>query len=88
MFKLNRKIIFGFVGFALALLFVWSRIHVVELGYIVSGLKEESVQMEREIGLLKSNLAKQLTTAELVEFANKVGMSSPKPEQIIYLDKK
>lgn len=81
----KRRILFLLLGFGLALLFVWSRIRVVELGYAVGSLREACEKLERENGLLKSKIAEKTATSELVQMAGRLGMKPPRSEQMIYL---
>lgn len=71
--------------FSLALLFAWSRIQVIELGYAVSSLQREVEALRQNIGLFKSELAKHLSQEALLALAKRHGMTAPRREQILFV---
>lgn len=81
----RRKIFFIFVVLGVALLFAWSRIRVIELGYEVSGLKSEIEKMKQNNSLLKSRLAKAISTEELARLALQHRMQGPASDKILFL---
>ena len=69
---MSKKIIFGLLFvLGLSLSYAWSRIRVVELGYEVTKLKAEMEKIKRTNGILKSKVAKSLSTNQLVRFSKK-----------------
>lgn len=80
---MSRKILLSVVILCLALLYAWSRIKVVELGYDVSKAKGEIAEMMRENGLLKSQVAQAKSTARLADWAKRLGMASPGADQVL-----
>ncbi|MDO8493984.1 MAG: hypothetical protein Q7S68_01430 [Deltaproteobacteria bacterium] len=87
LFMPKKVLLLGLV-LAFALLYAWSRVHVVELGYAVSRLKGECEELERSNGLFRSKVAKRASTEELVSFAQKFGMVPPRQDQIIFMEDK
>ena len=85
---MSRKIILVFVALGLALLYVGSRIKVVELGYEVSKLQSQVNEMTRENSLLKSKVASGSSTARLAEWAKRLNMAPPEAKQVLFLEKK
>lgn len=82
------KIVYVVLFFALAILFVWSRIHVIELGYEVSKLKGETEKMKRENGILKSKVTGEMSTEDLLRHAERFGMTPPPSDKIIFIQEK
>ena len=70
---------------AVALAYAGSRIRVVELGYKVSKLKTEVEGLRRKNGVLKSEVAKALATVNLSGWSGKLGLASPRADQIFML---
>lgn len=83
--KMSRKIFSMLVVLGLLLLYVGSRVKVVELGYAVSKLKSRTGEMARANSLLKSKVAQMKSTARLDEWATRLGMASPGTEQVLFL---
>ncbi len=81
----SRKIFFIAVVFGLALLFAWSRIHVIELGYEVSKLGGEIEKIKQNNSLLKSRLAKGVSAEELARLAARHGMKGPASDKILFM---
>ncbi len=82
------KIVYVVLFFALAILFVWSRIHVVELGYEVSTLKGKVEKIKQENGILKSKVSGGMSTEDLLRYAERFGMTPPLNDQIIFIQEK
>lgn len=81
----KKKIFFIFIVLALALLFAWSRIHVIELGYEVSRLQREIGKIKQNNSLLKSKLARAISTEELARLAIQHRMQGAASDKILFL---
>lgn len=81
----RKKLVWIVLGLGLALAFVWSRIHVIELGYAVTELEKEIEKLKQENGLLKTRLADALSTPKLVALAKKHEMHPPQKSQILFI---
>ena len=85
---LKKGILLLLAGLALAFLFVWSRIKVIQLGYEVSGLKGNISELSREVGQLRLNVAKKKTLERLSEEAVHLGLVRPTGKQVVFVDEK
>ena len=78
-----KKIIGVLIVLAMAVLYVYSRIEVVEMGYQVSRLKSRVTEMERTNSLLKSKAAGARATIKLDVWSRELGMALPEQSQIL-----
>ncbi|MFH1874271.1 MAG: cell division protein FtsL [Pseudomonadota bacterium] len=88
----NRKVRFFsaimLVVIVLALVYVWTRIQVVQLGYDVSGLTSEVKELNQQKSILQAEVAKLRSPARLDEIARtKLGMRLPFGDEIIFVEK-
>jgi cell division protein FtsL len=67
----------------LALLFVWSRIHAINLEYDVSKLEMEIRQQQQQIKELKLESAYLSRDERIADLADKLGLRAPTPGQVI-----
>lgn len=80
------KKIFGILFvLTLALLYCWSRIQVIRLGYEVSKQKSKVELFHRENELIKSKIAEYVATPRLSVWAERFGMHPPRGEQILFI---
>lgn len=80
----SKRILFVLGGLGLALCYAWSRIHVVELGYEVSRLKQVVEKIKQENGILQSMLAEALSVNRLLSLAQRRGMNPPESQSIYF----
>lgn len=78
-----KKICFVFVLLGLSLLYVASRTQVVELGYEVSHLRTDVMELQRTNNLLKSQIAKSKSTPVLAQWAKRLNLSPPRGDQVL-----
>lgn len=83
---MRKKISLIVVVLALALLFAWSRIRVIEMGYEISSLKDQVAAMERVNGLLRSRVAKAKSTSQFDLWTKQFGFVSPGRSQVIFME--
>lgn len=81
----NNWILLGLMIFLLALGYAWSRIHVVELGYEVTQLRNEIEKIKQENSLFQSQMAAALSTHRLLEMARRHGMKPPESRNIYFI---
>ena len=74
------------IGFCLAMAYAWSRIKVIELGYEVSRLKSGVASAQREVSLLRSQVAEAKSSEKLAEEAKQAGLVLPLSGQVIFLN--
>jgi cell division protein FtsL len=67
----------------LALLFVWSRIHAINMEYDISRLEMDIRQQQQQIKELKLEAAYQARDERIAKLANKLGLRVPAPGQVI-----
>ena len=80
LFKLLALV--GFVVF-LCLVYTWSRVQVVSLGYSINALKQEEFILKNEHKKLSTELALLKSPERLNAFAqNRLNMALPSPERI------
>lgn len=83
---ISRRIFFVLLSaLSLALLFAWSRIHIIELGYEVSKLKSEVETIARLNGVLKSQVARAQSMEELLKLSAGFNMQSPSGEKVLFV---
>lgn len=70
----------------LALLFVWSRIHAINLEYDISKLEMDIRQQHQQIKELKLESAYQSRDERIAKLAKKLGLRIPAPGQVIRVD--
>ncbi len=71
----------------LALVYVWTRIQVVQLGYDVSSLTSEVKKLSQEKSILQSEVARLKSPARLDKIARtKLGMRQPFGDEIIFVE--
>jgi len=70
----------------LALIFVWSRIHAINLEYDISGLERDISSRQKQIKELNLEVAFLARDERIEDLAlNKLGLRTPAPGQIIRL---
>lgn len=75
------------VSLCLALIFVWTRIEVVQLGYDISKLHSQIRDLSKEENLLQSEVAKLKSPARLEAMAKgELGMRLPFGDEIIFIE--
>ncbi len=82
----SRRLVQLLIVLAMALLYVGSRIKIVELGYEVSRLRSEISETKRENALLKSKVAHARSTERLAEWAERLGMTTPAANRVLFLN--
>ena len=82
---MSRKIFLSAIVLFLALLYAWSRIKVIELGYDVSKTKGEIAEMTRDNALLKSKVAQAKSTSRLADWAKRLGLASPEAGKVLFI---
>lgn len=71
----------------LSLLFVWSRIHAINLEYSISSLERDIRSHEQQIKELKTEAAFLARDERIEKLArNKLGLRTPSPGQIIRVE--
>lgn len=83
---MSRKIFLSAIALFLALLYAWSRIKVIELGYDVSKTKSEIAEMMRDNALLKSKVAQAKSTTRLADWVKRLGFASPDAHQVLFIN--
>ena len=72
----------------LALLFVWTRVHVVELGYDISKLKKQTAELLEEKHRIEADVASLKSPERLSKIAKKkYGMRLPRGGEMIFIGK-
>ena len=72
--------------FALALLFVWVRVQVIQFGYEVSRLRKETHDLAKQRSRLEADVATLKSPSRLTRMArNKLGMRLPQGNEIVFV---
>jgi len=73
-------------GMLVALLFVWTRIQVIQLGYEVSRVRKEVTDLMRQRDLLQSEIAQLKALDRLSKIAaDRFGMRLPMGDEVVIL---
>lgn len=79
-------IILLMIAIVAALLFVWMRVQVIQLGYEVSKIRRDTMQLREQKNILESEIAAQKSPQRLEEIAASIfGMRSPQGDEIVYV---
>jgi cell division protein FtsL len=70
----------------LALLFVWSRIHAINLEYDISRLEMDTRQQQQQIKELKMESAYLARDERIAQLGAQLGLRVPSPGQVIRVD--
>ena len=75
-------------GMLVALLFVWTRIQVIQLGYEVSRVRKDVTELTRQRDLLQAEIAQLKTPDRLSKVASdRFGMRLPMGDEVVALTK-
>ncbi len=68
----------------LALLYVWTRIQVIQLGYEVSRIRKETTELAQQRDMLEAEVAAQKSAERLAEVAvQRFGMRLPNGDEVV-----
>ena len=68
----------------LALLYVWTRVQVIQLGYEVSRVRKETTELMQQRDMLESEVAQQKAPERLSKVAaEKFGMRLPNGDEVV-----
>ncbi len=74
------------IGIALALLFVWARIQVIQLGYEVSRLRKETRELAEQRNKLAATVAELKNPERLARIGReRFGMRLPRGDEIVFV---
>lgn len=85
---ISRKVFFIIVGFLFAVLYVTTRVQVVEVGYEVIRAQEKVQELKQAQGLLKTRIATANATFRLDLLTKRLEMEPPNEDNILFMDKK
>jgi cell division protein FtsL len=72
------------VGIIIALVFVWARVQVIELGYEVSRIRKETTDLVQQRDLLESEVASLKAPERLARIAaERFGMRLPMGDEVV-----
>lgn len=72
------------VGVALALIYVWARIQVIQLGYEVSKIRKETTELKQQRDLLEAEVARLKSPERLTQEAGpRFGMRLPMGDEVV-----
>ncbi|MFA4974297.1 MAG: cell division protein FtsL [bacterium] len=74
------------VGMLVALLFVWARIQVIQLGYEVSRVRKDVTELAEQRDILQAEIAELRTPERLTRIASeRFGMRLPMGDEVVVL---
>lgn len=77
------------LGVAMALLFVWVRIEVIQLGYEVSRLRKETRDLTEQRNQLEAKVASLKSPDRLMRIASqRFGMRLPQGDEIVFVSRR
>ncbi|PIU56317.1 MAG: cell division protein FtsL, partial [Deltaproteobacteria bacterium CG07_land_8_20_14_0_80_38_7] len=87
----NRKVrvfsLFMVVLIFMSLIYVWTRIKVVQLGYEVSRLSVEIKELSQQKSILEADVAKLKSPARMEGLAqSKLGMRLPHGDEVVFIE--
>jgi cell division protein FtsL len=87
--RLIKKIVILLLVVMVSVLFcVWSRVRVVQMGYEISGLQKEEVELSKKMNHLKLEVERLKSPARLQKVASKIlKMHQPTSEDIVFVKK-
>ena len=85
---LKASLLLLLVGLIFTLMFVWSRVRVIQLGYELTRLKSEIATLSQQVGDLRFKVSQKKTLERLNTQAATFGLKSPKSEQVMFLEGK
>lgn len=84
---IRRMIILLSVAAVLALSFVWTRVRVIQLGYEVTRLHKEVVDLEQKRAEIVADVARLKSPDRLEKVAQELfGMRLPRGNEIVFVD--
>lgn len=87
--RLIKKVVLVLLVITLSALFcVWSRVRVVQLGYEISNLQNESKELTTRMNHLKLEIERLKSPTRLEKVATKMlGMHAPASEEMVFVKK-
>lgn len=75
------------LGVILALLYVWIRIQVIHLGYEVSRIRKETVELREQREILEAHVASLKAPARIESIAReRFGMRLPRTDEVVIVE--
>lgn len=85
---INQVVILFAIAVGFALIYVWTRVQVVQLGYEVSRIRKETTALAQQKDLLKAEVARLLSPERLEQAARELfGMRLPGGDEIVIVPK-
>jgi cell division protein FtsL len=77
------KALAGMAFVVLALLYVYERVDIVQVGYHIESLKAKQVQLQRERDELRVKVSTLTAPERVARAAQRLGLEPPKHEQVV-----